>query len=337
LAGEPVDVTDFLHVLTAEGVLDTEPDPTDEPPVDRTWQRCGRLLFSPVGWAVQVSLALAGAVAAIHNPSLRPHASDIVVAGSPLASVLVMSLAAVLCTLLHEAGHVLAAAARGIPSRLSIGRRLYFLTAQADLTALWSLPRAQRLPPLLAGLSVDAALTGTLILAQTAGIPAPIANVLAATVVLQVAAIVFQAAIFMRTDLYAVLATLSGSRNLWALKTATFRQAIGRPTTDDHNLLTAANRRERSWAIAYLALYLPGLAAAGWYLIAVSLPGLGYLITLTAAGLTQFNLGTLRTWESLAAIIFIAAPTAGTIAAAAIAGVRSLRASLENRGQRIHP
>ncbi|HET9648807.1 MAG TPA: hypothetical protein VFP34_11305, partial [Microlunatus sp.] len=143
LAGEPVDVTDFLHVLTAEGVLDTEPDPTDEPPVGRTWQRCGRVLFSPIGWAVQGSLALAGAAAAIHNPSLRPHASDIVVAGSPLASVLVMSLAAVLCTLMHEAGHVLAAAARGIPSRLSIGRRLYFLTAQADLTALWSLPRAQ--------------------------------------------------------------------------------------------------------------------------------------------------------------------------------------------------
>jgi len=75
-----------------------------------------------------------------------------------------------------------------------------------------------------------------LILAQAAGAPAPIANVLAATVVLQIAAIVFQAAVFMRTDLYAVLATVSGSRNLWALKTATFRRAIGHPTTQDQNL-----------------------------------------------------------------------------------------------------
>jgi hypothetical protein len=258
-----------------------------------------------------------------------------VVAGSPLASVLVMSLAAVLCTLMHEAGHVLAAAARGIPSRLSISRRVYFLTAQADLTALWGLPRAQRLPPLLAGLSVDAALTGMLILAQAAGVPAPLGKVLAAAVVLQVAAIVFQAAVFMRTDLYAVLATISGSRNLWALKTATFRQAIGHPTTQDQNLLAAASRRERSWAVAYLTLYLPGLAAAGWYLIAVSLPGLWHLIALTAAGLAPFDLGALRTWESLAAITFIAAPTAVTIAAGAIAGVRSLRASLDNRSQRI--
>lgn len=337
LAGEPVDVADFVQVLIAEGVLAPEPDAAVVPPVGQTWQRCGRVLFSPVGWGVQASLALAGSAAALHDPALRPHASDVVVAGSPLASVLVMSLAAVLCTLMHEAGHVLAAAARGIPTRLSISRRLYFLTAQADLTALWSLPRAQRLPPLLAGLSVDGALTGMLILAQAAGVPAPIANVLAATVVLQVAAIVFQAAVFMRTDLYAVLATISGSRNLWALKTATFRRAIGHATTDDENLLATSSRRERSWAIAYLTLYLPGLAAASWYLIAVSLPGLGHLIAITAAGLTQFNLGALRTWESLAAITFIGAPTAGTIAAAAIAGVRSLQASAESRSQRIHP
>jgi len=40
----------------------------------------------------------------------------------------------------------------------------------------------------------------------------------------------------MRTDLYAVLATISGSRNLWALKTATFRRAIGHATADDQNL-----------------------------------------------------------------------------------------------------
>jgi len=105
---------------------------------------------------------------------------------------------------------------------------------------------------------------------------------------------VFQAAVFMRTDLYAVLATISGSRNLWALKTATFRRAIGHATTDDQNLLAAASRRERSWAIAYLTLYLPGLAA-GLVPDRHQPAGLGHLIALPRAGLTPFNLGVLLT------------------------------------------
>ena len=56
------------------------------------------------------------------------------------------------------------------------------------------------------------AVTGVLIIAQLVGVLAPAAEVLAAVVVLQVAAIVFQAAVLVRTDLYDVRATVSGSR-----------------------------------------------------------------------------------------------------------------------------
>ena len=274
LVGEPVDIDDFLDVLAGEGVLDSEPNRAAAPAVAAGWQRAGRILFSKVGWMAQATVAVAGAMCVVRDPSLLPRGPDVVVLGSPLASVLIMTLAAVLCTVLHEAGHVLAAAAVGIPTRLSISRRLYFLAAQADLTGLWALPRAQRLPPLLAGLSVDGAITGVLIIAQVAGVPDPVAEVFAAVVVLQVAAMVFQAAVFVRTDLYAVLATVSGSRNLWALKSAVFRRALHWETPQDLDLLASASRRQRIWASCYLVLYLPGLVAAGWYLLAVTIPGL---------------------------------------------------------------
>jgi hypothetical protein len=326
LVGEPVDVADFLDVLTAEGVL----DPTAAAPdaVSTAWRRVGRVVFSRAGWIVQGLLAVAGLLGVLLRPELAPRPSDMLVAASPLLSVLVMSAAAVVCTLLHEAGHVLAAAARGVPSRLSVTRRLYFLTAQADLTALWGLPRAQRLPPLLAGLSVDAAVTGGLLLARFAGAPAHVDHVLAATVVLQVAAMVFQAAVFLRTDLYAVLATLSGSRNLWGLKSALLRAAVARTRPADRDLLRAASPRERRWALAYLGLYLPGLAAAVWYLAAVSLPGLWHLVGATAGGFAPFDLRRGATWESLATVGFVAVPTALPMLAWAGSGVRRLAGSL---------
>ena len=331
LVGEPVDVGDFLDALIAEGVLDQNPTQAAAPTVGPGWQRAGRILFGPIGWLAQGTLAVAGAVCAVLDPTLLPRGSDLVVVGSPLASVLIMTLAAVLCTVLHEGGHVLAAAAVGVPTRLSISRRLYFLAAQADLTGLWALPRAQRIPPLLAGLSVDAAVTGVLIIIQAAGVPDPVAQVLAAVVVLQVAAMVFQAAVFIRTDLYAVLATVSGSRNLWALKSAVFRRALRRETIEDQQVLAAASRRQRTWAVCYLVLYLPGLAAAGWFLFAVTVPGLLQLLGVIAAGLVPFHLDTGRTWQSLAALVFVVAPSAATMAAAAVAGLRSARAAVHRQ------
>ena len=56
----------------------------------------------------------------------------------------------------------------------------------------------------------------------------------------------------------------------------------------------------------------------------MTLPGLGQLLALTAAGLVPFRLDTTRTWESLATIAFVVVPTAGTIAAAVLAGLRSM-------------
>lgn len=332
MVGEPVDVGDFLDVLAAEGVLALDPSLPAAPGVGAGWQHVGRILFSPVGWLTQVSLVVVAAVCTVLDPTLLPRGADVVVLGSPLASVLIMTLAAVLCTVLHEAGHLLAAAAVGVPTRLSISRRLYFLAAQADLTGLWALPRAQRLPPLLAGMSVDGAVTALLIIIQHAGASEPVTQVLAAVVVLQLAAIVFQAAVFIRTDLYAVLATVSGSRNLWALKSAVFRRLLRRETKIDQDMLAAASRRQRSWAMGYLALYLPGLLAAGWYLLEVTIPGLVHLLGVIGAGLMPFDVDSGHAWQSLAALVFVVAPTAGTMAAAAMAGVRSIVAVLGRQG-----
>ena len=77
----------------------------------------------------------------------------------------------------HEGAHVIATAAHGLRSSLSVTRRLYFLTFQADLTRLWSVPRRARYGPLLAGMTWDAtAMTIVLALEATvAGHLSPLA------------------------------------------------------------------------------------------------------------------------------------------------------------------
>jgi hypothetical protein len=136
---------------------------------------------------------------------------------------------------------------------------------------------------------------------------------------------VFQGAVFMRTDLYAVLATVSGSRNLWAVKSALLRTALRRGSDADQNLLAVTAARERRWAAAFLALYLPGLAAAAWYLAAVSLPGLWRLLTLTIGGLAPPDLGTTRAWESIAVLSLVVAPNAAATLAALTSVPRARR------------
>jgi hypothetical protein len=58
--------------------------------------------------------------------------------------------------LVHECAHVLAAAARGVPSRVSIGRRLIAIVHQTDLTRLWGVPRRARAARRILVMSIDA-------------------------------------------------------------------------------------------------------------------------------------------------------------------------------------
>ncbi len=57
--------------------------------------------------------------------------------------------------LFHEFFHMMAGQRLGIPSRMGIGRRLYFLVFETYLTGLWSVPRRARYLPFLAGMLAD--------------------------------------------------------------------------------------------------------------------------------------------------------------------------------------
>jgi putative peptide zinc metalloprotease protein len=323
LAGEPVDVEDFLTTLADEGLLGAAAPATEA----ARWRRLGTVLFHPAAWIGYGLVALAGPVLLLAVPALRPSYRDGFPFSTQLLNILVVSLLGMAAVAIHEGAHVLATAALGLRSRLSVSRRLYFLTFQADLTRLWSVPRRQRYGPLLAGVTWDA-----VIMALAIGLQATLADqlgpvavrLLRALVLLQFTALIAQALVFMRTDVYALLVNATGCTTLWATKGALLRRLLRRASPDDERQLADAGPREVTWARRYLWLYVPGILVAVGYLLYFLLPSLPHMIELCVAPIRADGLTTLAAWEGAAALTIAVVPSLLALIGAVRSGLRVL-------------
>ncbi|WP_238011226.1 hypothetical protein KZZ52_57250 [Dactylosporangium sp. AC04546] len=337
VAGEPVDVADFLTVLDGEGLFappGTLPE-TDGPDLAGSFrQRAGRLLFHPAAWVAYALVGLAAPVLLLAVPHLRPNYQDGFPFSTQLLNILVLSVLGVLAALAHEGAHVLATAVHGLRSRLSVTRRLYFVTFQADLTRLWSLPRRARYAPLLAGITWDVVILSVALLLQAGfaeQLGPVVVRLLRALVLMQVTAVVAQALVFMRTDVYALLVNATGCKTLWATKGALLRRYLRRATPDDERQLAGADPREVTWARRYLWLYLPGITIALVYLFTFALPSLRFLIELCVAPIRADGLTTPAAWAGLAALAIAVVPSLLALAGAARSGYRVVLTALRRR------
>jgi putative peptide zinc metalloprotease protein len=281
-AGEDVDVEEFLDDLTAAGILSDGP-----PAAVPRGHRVGALLFGPVGVTALGLLAGVGLVLMLFDARLRPVYQDGLPGSTPLASLLIIAALASALTVVHEFAHKLAAARLGVYGRISLGRRLYFVVAQTDLTGLWAVERRRRIVPLLAGMLVEAAIAGVMLLVQVVFVDH---EMLRAVIFLVIGGLVAQTAIYIRTDLYALILVVTGCQNLWATKGALARRIIRRQAAGDLEVLATASRREIIWAWIYLAWYLPGVLIATWYLVVFTLPVTISLVTMSAESIVTGSL-----------------------------------------------
>ncbi|MFI9384434.1 hypothetical protein [Kutzneria sp. NPDC052558] len=318
--GEAVDVRDFLNDLAEAGILvDEEPTVGDGPPFGH---RVGRILFGPVGLAVQVALVLTGLVLLVVDPALRPDYRDGVPFPIPLASLLTITVVSGVRTVIHEMAHKLAAAQFGVYGRISFGRRLFFIVAQTDVTGLWTLPRWKRAVPLAAGILIDAAIAAILVTLQLFVGHDPLLRV---AVFLNVGGIVAQTAVYMRTDLYALFLALTNSKNLWELKGAVFRTLIRRANPHDRELIAEATPRELFWARAYLVLYIPGVTIAFSYYFGFTLRATLRVIELA---LSAIPTGGLAAIGGVLALLVILVPMGFGLTGAARSAITALRRTL---------
>jgi hypothetical protein len=250
-------------------------------------------LFGRNAWVVYGTLFAFDIIVMAVRPQLIPQPRAVYLllpAGAGPSLVLLFPFATALAAF-HEVAHWLAARAAGLTARFGIDHRMYFLVFETDLSQLWALPRHRRFGPLLAGLAADSCLLAALLAIRLGAAghwwapAALIARLAAALAFTLIAAMSWQCLLFLRTDLYAVLATAAGCHNLWRVKTLVLRRRLRILTPAQAAELAAASGRDRAVAAWFGWLWLAGFLAATAWFAWFYLPVLTHLATWSAAGI----------------------------------------------------
>jgi len=207
--GESLDLADFIETLRDLQFLQEEGEEVGKVLAPSVfWQWVGRAAFSIPAWILYIGIISICLYLMIRLPYLRPSNNNIVF--TPYISLLELGLffGQFPGILFHESFHMLAGRRLGIPTRLSIGRRFYFLVFETHLDGLWSVPRRKRYLPFLAGILGDVLWFSILtILASqtyTPAVPFSFGAFLRAMALLTALRLVWQFYFYLQTDLYYV-------------------------------------------------------------------------------------------------------------------------------------
>ncbi|CCH31891.1 hypothetical protein ABZ816_26135 [Actinosynnema sp. NPDC047251] len=229
--GESPDAEEFLEELAGEGFVapqDAELEQARDGRPKRAWNldglspRAARRWFSaPV--AVVAGLVVATAVVlAFLDPRALPGSSSLMFHDHFWAYLWGVIAIATIGVVVHELAHVVAARAAGVSARMTIGNQMYAIVAQTDMSGIWLAPKRARYLALLAGMIVDvlgAALLFIVVWLDRAGVlglAAPVRTVLAGVLFTYFIRLLWQTFVFLRTDLYYVIATALDTRSLMA-------------------------------------------------------------------------------------------------------------------------
>jgi hypothetical protein len=321
-AGEDVDAVDFANTLVELGfVADVDGTPIEVAPETRPRRWIGgvrpelaRPLFTPIAWVGYAALFATCAVLFVARPEYLPRPDDLFFLSSPVASLGALAAWGMVSAAGHEAAHWLAARAEGVPARFSIGRRLYFLVFETDLSHLWGLPRGRRFGPLFAGLAFDTVVLSALLAITLISRSDAVDRFTAAVIAVEVSGILFQCLVFLRTDLYMVLVMMFGCRDLRRVNSLELRRLFGRLTPEQAVELAHAHPRDLRVARWFRWLSLAGIVAAAGYFAAFLVPALWALLGWIADSFSDADPTAGRFWQSLAFAVLALLPLALTVA-----------------------
>ncbi|WP_431905455.1 hypothetical protein [Micromonospora carbonacea] len=237
--GESADIEHVLAALDELGfiagaeVAHEEPDPV-------RGQRLGTVLFSRpalLGYGLLVAWAV---LAMVRSPDLAPTYRHLFFTEYFTVIELALAAGALPLIVLHEVFHVLAARRLGLRSRVSVGRRFYYVVLETNLDGLVTVPRRQRYLPILAGMLLDGLAFSTLTLAADLtraadGAFSPVGRVCLALAFATLLRLAWQLFLYLRTDLYVLVTTLLGCVDLHTTAKRLLRNRV----------LAAVGRRDR--------------------------------------------------------------------------------------------
>lgn len=307
--GESVDMTDFVAALHDLGFVKADGEEAGGSRRVR-FQTLGRVAFSPIAWLCYMGIIVACVLVMTTHPETRPHAQNMFFSSSLLVVQVVLLLAQLPAILWHESFHVLAARRLGLPSRLGVNRRLYFVVFETELNGLLSVPKKKRYLPFLAGMLADVILFGGLTLAAAVdssdGLSwgGRLALAIAYTALLRLS---WQFYVFLRTDLYYVITTALSCTNLHEVTSAYVRDRFGwlpgiQPATQDPATWSPRDRRMAPW------FALLTVAGVGFLLVTaffVAAPVVMEFVIRLGSALAHGTAGGARFWDSVMSLLMV--------------------------------
>jgi putative peptide zinc metalloprotease protein len=306
--GELPDLDEFLGFMEAKGIvtLASGSQGSEKNGIARTGQAppskvryhftnipqsFAQLLFGRsalIGSAVLVAVALA---LIVRDPSITPRPRDLYFADHRTLIWMILIVVGYAAVFIHELGHLIAARALGINSRMGISHRLWHVVAETDLTGLWAVPKRQRYLPLFAGAIIDAAsgaLLFLIVFAQSRhwlALPALVLQVIRALSFTYVMRIIWQCLLFIRTDFYYVIASLFNCRSLLSDTEDFLRNLVARAIPWVRKVdQTGIPSSEQKVIRVYAVVWILGRIVALYLLSVVTIPlFVRYSISLGAA------------------------------------------------------
>lgn len=270
--GEPIDLEDLLDTLDELGFLDAGGPAVPDRPV--RLRALGQALFSPPAWVLFAAVITAAVVACVGDSGLVPHNDHVFFSSYLLVIEITVAAGQIPLILIHELFHLLAARRLGVHARIRMGHRLYFVVFETVMDGLVMVPRRQRYLPILAGMLADLLLASGLTLAAaatnpTAGGTSLVSGICLALAFTTLIRFALEFLLFMRTDIYYLIATATGCVDLDGTTRGLLRNAFWR-------------RAGRHGKIVDAAAWHPNdLRAARWY-APVFLAGYGLALVLFA-------------------------------------------------------
>lgn len=308
--GEPVDIGDLLEALDELGFIQAPGEPGAPPAAGRVrWQRLGTAVFAPAALIGYAALMIWAVAAMVRHSDLVPHYRNVFFTDYYTVIQVTLFVAAIPLLMLHESFHALAGRRLGLRTRLTVGRRLYFIVLETSLDGLVIVPRGKRILPIVAGTLADlvgvAACTVVADLTREPGGGLSTAGrILLAVAFYALLRVVWQFYFYLRTDLYMLIQTVLGCVDLHTTATRLlrnrFNRLIGRPQRCvDESDWYPADRRAARW---YSWLVVVGYAASLATFVLAAAP---VLYRFASGVLARFSGGAgVTTAQQLDAIVF---------------------------------
>jgi putative peptide zinc metalloprotease protein len=214
----------------------------------------GRFFFNQYSSFFYCLVILATIIVLVLKPELFPAYGDVFLFDIMLLNLIAFLTLTFFFVVVHEFGHVLAVRAEGLPTKIELGHRLFFVVLETDMSRVWSLRPEKRYRLYLAGVYFDSVVLFLALMVQILFVEHYLAVGIAKIIVLSTfIRIIYQFCVYMKTDMYYVLENWSGCYNLLENGKMLLKKWIPfLPTDKNAPLFDGEERSVRPYALFYL-------------------------------------------------------------------------------------